>query len=305
MIGEEILSRVLDACSEGILVVQLDHNDWPVILANEAFAALREVDPVGVPFADVIEGLTSREQALTISEALRARQETSMPLEVGGKDLLLSLKPLAADGDTRGGGHGDAHAEGSARYYVAIFRSSPDGRGSAGLEAQQELLRAKRQLRDLTREDIVTGLMNETAFREVFLHDWAVARRESSTLALVAFRLDDFDAYVEVFGRHAADSCLRRVGLSIRRCLRRASDVVARFGEASFVCMSHGTDEQAVREFAEQIARTVRELGLHHPRSSRSRWVTVSTEVAVNDSAYDERSAEEFLDELTGLAGPE
>jgi len=275
-------------CSEGVLIVQLDHNDWPVVLANEVFASMRAEDPVGSSFADVIEGLTSREQALEASETLRARHETSLPLEISGKEFLLTLKPLTMAG------------EDAARYYAAVFRSTHDGRGAVNLESQQALLRAKRQVRDLTREDSVTGLLNETAFREVFLHDWAVARRENSTLALVAFRLDDFNAYVEVFGRHAADSCLRRVGLSIRRSLRRASDVVARFGESTFVCLSHGTDDQGVREFAGQIATTVRELGLHHPRSSKGRWVTVSVEVAVNDSAYDERTADEFLDGLLG-----
>lgn len=287
-IEQEILTQVLDACSDGVLVIQLDHNDWPVVLANRQFSSVLKQDPVGTAFADVIETLTNRDQALEISETLRARHETSIPLEIAHSDYLLTLKPLTALGDD------------APRYYAAVFRGGRDGRGTVNLEAQQALLRAKRQVRDLTREDTVTGLLNESAFREVFLHDWAVARREQSTLALVAFTLDDFDAYVEVFGRHASDSCLRRVGLSIRRCLRRASDVVARFDGATFVCLSHGTDEQGVRDFADQIATTIRELGLHHPRSSKGRFVTVSTAVAVNDSAYDEQSADEFIAGLIG-----
>lgn len=287
-IEQEVLAQVLDTCSEAILVVQLDHNDWPVDLANRQFTSLVDDDPVGTPFADVMEALTSRDQALEISETLRARHETSIPLEIAGKELLLTLKPLTALGDD------------TPRYYAAVFRGSRDGRSTANLEAQQALLRAKRQVHDLTREDPVTGLLNETAFREVLLHDWAVARRENSTLALVSFTLDDFTAYVEVFGRHASNSCLSRVGLSIRRCLRRASDVVARFDDATFLCLSHGADEQGVREFAHQIAATIRDLGLHHPRSSKGRFVTVSTAVVVNDSTYDEKSAEAFLSELIG-----
>ena len=60
--------------------------------------------------------------------------------------------------------------------------------------------------RDLSRDDPVTGPLNGRTFREVLDHDWAVAAREKSQLSIVAFTLDDFDAYVEVFGRHAADS---------------------------------------------------------------------------------------------------
>jgi diguanylate cyclase (GGDEF)-like protein len=160
------------------------------------------------------------------------------------------------------------------------------------------LLSAKRRIRDLSRDDPVTGLLNGRAFREVFEHDWAVAAREKSRLSLVTFRLDDFDAYIEVFGRHASDSCLRRVGQAIRRCLRRASDVVARPDGATFVALSHASEEAGVREFAADIATAVRELGLHHPRSTSSKFVTVSFDVAVADAAGERQGAGAFLDTL-------
>ena len=82
----------------------------------------------------------------------------------------------------------------------------------AGSDMHHALLKAKRRIRDLSRDDPVTGLLNDRAFRDVLEHDWAVAAREKSTLALVLFTLDDFDAYIDVFGKHASDSCLRRVG---------------------------------------------------------------------------------------------
>ena len=55
-----------------------------------------------------------------------------------------------------------------------------------------------------------------------------------------------------------------------------------------------------MREFATRIATAVRELGLHHPRSSSSKFVTVKFEVTVADAANETRSAAEFLDELLG-----
>jgi diguanylate cyclase (GGDEF)-like protein len=127
----------------------------------------------------------------------------------------------------------------------------------------------------------VTGLLNEAAFRDVLAHDWAVAAREQSSLALVAFQLDDFPAYLEVFGRHASDSCLRRVAQAIRRRLRRASDVAARVDDSNLLVLAHSSTEANVTEFAEKIAAAVRELGLHHPRSNSARFVTVSYRIAV------------------------
>ena len=140
--------------------------------------------------------------------------------------------------------------------------------------------------------------MNGHAFADVFEHDWAVAAREKSKLSLVTFTLEDFEAYLEVFGRHAADSCLQRVGQAIRRCLRRASDVVARPDAQRFMVLSHASDEDGVSEFAARISTAVRELGLHHPRSNASKFVTVSYVVSVADVRQEQQGAREFLARL-------
>ena len=283
-VDRKILEKVIAGTAEPLIIVRVDQPDWPVVLANPAFGEISGEDVVEKAFADVIEALAGRELALEVSESVRSQQETSFPVESGGHDFLLVLKPMSMpDEDT-------------ASYYAAYWRESAGGAASADMH--HALLKAKRRIRDLSRDDPVTGLLNGRAFREVFEHDWAVAAREESRLSIVTFTLDDFDAYVEVFGRHAADSCLRRAGSAIRRCLRRASDVVARPHGACLVVLSHSSDEQGVREFAAQISTAVRELGLHHPRSSKSRFVTVSFDVTVADAAGAEQGAGRFLDEL-------
>lgn len=288
-VERKILEQVIAVTSEPLLLVSIDQPDWPVVLVNPAFGRVGDEDILAKPFADVIEELAGRDLALEVSESVRSQQETSFPIEAGSREYLLVLRPLQLPDEE------------AARYYVAIWRSGASASASDGAEMHHALLKAKRQIRDLSRDDAVTGLLNGRAFREVFAHDWAVATREKSRLSLVMFTLDDFPAYVEVFGRHASDSCLRRVGQAIRRCLRRASDVVSRPSGACFVALSHASDEDGVREFAARISTAVRELGLHHPRSTTSRFVTVSFVVAVADASKEKRSADEFLDEL--LAG--
>ena len=283
-INRKILEQVIAATAEPLIVVRVDHPDWPVVLSNQAFESIRGEDAREQPFADVIEQLVGRELALEISEALRSRQETSFPVELGGNEYLLALKPLQLSDDK------------DARFYVAFWRGSGGTAAVAGSDMHHALLKAKRRIRDLSRDDPVTGLLNGRAFRDVLEHDWAVAAREKSALSLVVFTLDEFDAYVDVFGRHAADSCLRRVGQAIRRCLRRASDVVGRMDGADLVVLSHASDEDGVQEFASRISATVRELGLHHPRSTVSGFVTVSYRVGV--AATDQHEAAEFLDSL-------
>jgi diguanylate cyclase (GGDEF)-like protein len=285
-INRKILEQVIEVSSEPLVIVRIDHPDWPVVLSNDAFDAIGGVDIEKQPFADVIEQLVGRELALEISETLRSQQETSFPVELSGREYLLALRPLSLPN------------EDTPRYYVAFWRGGAGSGAVAGSEMHDELLKAKRRIRDLSRDDPVTGLMNERAFHEVLDHDWAVAAREKSPLSLVVFGLDDFEAYVDVFGRHAADTCMRRVGQSVRRCLRRASDVVGRLGSSDIVILSHATDEAGVRDFAGRISLAIRELGLHHPRSTVSRFVTVSFEIGVSTNAADGISSREFLQEL-------
>jgi len=285
-VNRRILEQVIAESAEPVIVVRVDHSEWPVALCNRAFEAIGGGESLGKPFADVIEHMVGRELALEISEAVRSKQETSFAVEHGGREFLLALKPLSLPEDK------------DARFCAAFWRGGSGTIADASAEVQHALLKAKRRIRDLTRDDPVTGLLNERSFREVLDHDWAVAAREKSMLAIVIFTLDDFEAYFDVFGRHASDSCLRRVGQAIRRCLRRASDVAARLEGDKLVVLSHASSEQSVREFATRISTAVRELGLHHPRSGAGRFVTVSFHVAVADAAEDTRGAMQFLDEL-------
>lgn len=282
----DILQQLIEGSAEPLFVARIDHPDWPVVLCNAAFKSITGENPaLDSPLADVVENLVGRELALEISETVRGGHETTIAVEISNREFLLVLKPLQAEGD-------------EARYYAAYWRGTASSTFSANSEMQQALLKAKRRIRDLSRDDPVTGLLNARTFREVLAHDWAVAAREQSSLALVSFTLNDFPAYLEVFGRHAADSCLRRVAQTIRRCLRRASDVAARIdsdGEECLVVLSHSSDESGVNEFASRIAASIRELGLHHPRSKESRFVTVSYRSKIMVAGKSRTSADDFL----------
>lgn len=289
----ELLAKLIEASAEPLLTASTERRDWPVVLCNPAFERLHGDKPVlERPLADVVESLLGRDLALEVSETIRSRQETSIPVLLHKREYLLVVRPISADA--------------SSQYY-ALYWQSGHGSDPAGAneDIHHALLRAKRRIRDLSRDDPVTGLLNEAAFREVLEHDWAVAAREKSSLALIAFTLDHFDAYLEVFGRHATDSCLRRVAQTIRRCMRRASDVAARIATEDgdvLVVLSHSSDEGGVVEFAERLGGAVRELGLHHPRSKAARFVTVSHQARVLKVDQSKERPSDFLDSVVRVA---
>lgn len=282
-LSAKLLMEVLDASSEPVLVVRTDHPDWPVRFANAACSRHAKGVPLDGAFADVVEALFGRDVALDIAEAIRGGDTTRLAVDHGGSDVVVTVQPLAA------GSH-------SAVFIRDASASLPivdeDG-------LTRELATARRRIRDLKRDDVVTGLLNRQAFTDMLAHDWAVASREQTTLALVHFVMVDFAEYLEVFGRHASDSCLRRTGQAIRRCLRRASDVVARFDDRSFIVLSHASDEDGVSRFAARIADAVRELGLHHPRSKSDRFVTVEYRSAVTTAGASGQTANDFLRQVT------
>ena len=284
----DILKQIVEGAAEPVVVARIGAADWPVVFCNPAFTAQAgAVEASGRPFADVLEELLGRSLALEISEAIRARRETTIPVEINKRETLLVLKPLATEG---------ADVE-----YFAVYLRGMGTNPVISAEVKQELINARHRIRDLSREDPVTGLLNARAFRDVIDHDWSVAKREKTKLALVTFTLDEFAKYREVFGRHAADSCQRRVASAIRRCLRRASDVAARIEVTDgdkLVVLSHSGDEAQVEEFASRIAKSVRDLGLHHPRAKAERFVTVSFKLIVSDVANNRQNAAEFLDKV-------
>ncbi|MEM6512622.1 MAG: diguanylate cyclase [Pseudomonadota bacterium] len=266
-----MLSAVLDLAGEPIAVIRIDQAGWPITYANPAFSRLlKDADR---DFEVVLDALLERGAAVSVSEALRSRNEARLPVQVSGQSWLLELKLLA--------GH-DGYCA------VVLHRDNVHG------------LRVRQRPPAEGREDPVTGLLTEQVFREVLQHDWAVAKRERTRLGLLVFRVQAFPEYSATFGDKSANTCLKRVGQAIRRCLRRASDLVARAGDDAFVVLSHAPDAAAVEAFADGIAASVVDLKLHHPRSTVGRFVTVASQVVVVEPADDEREVDSLVDELLG-----
>lgn len=267
-LSSHLLQQLVGSSTEPMLLVQIDSPDWPVLLANAAFESLaRGKQVVGRPFPDVFGPLIGREMILEASAALRTHKEAALPVDIRSREYLMTLLPVADSG------------ENDPNHFAIYLRTAGHRVPVAGGRAtSRALASATRRVRDLSGEDPVTGLLNDSAFRRVLLHDWAVAAREGSVLGLVAFRIEDFDAYLSVFGRHGADSCQKRVAKIIGRFLRRASDVTARIdgeGGGHFVVLAHGSSQENLSQFAAHIAQSVRALGLHHPRAQGEKFVNV------------------------------
>ena len=166
---------------------------------------------------------------------------------------------------------------GQPAYWLITVDADQGGAESSADDTLRIALRdAQLRLRQLDRSDAITGLANRQAFLEVVQRDWSVASREQRRITVIVFQVDALDRYRDLYGKHAADSCLRKVAHAISGSLRRSGDIAARVADNRFAALVGSAEESGAREFAAQIARKVRDLAIHHPRSSADRYVTVS-----------------------------
>ena len=71
-----------------------------------------------------------------------------------------------------------------------------------------------------------------------------------------------------------------RLRTRLRVSLRREGDLTARYADDCFAVLMGDASEAQAAEMAGRIAAKVRGLAIHHPRSMRDRFVTLSWGVA-------------------------
>ncbi len=141
---------------------------------------------------------------------------------------------------------------------VELARASIDGepctqviireRSSADTEVQEKL-------KYLTKQDMVTGLYNRQYFLEELEIACHNARAGTTGSAVLLIGIDDFRALKERVGLGGTDLALADIARTLRDCCRE-EDIVARFGDNSFVVLCEAIGEEAVASLAEDIRGT-------------------------------------------------
>lgn len=271
-IDKNIFMQVLEQLPVGTLIIDAGVADWPVVHVNAIVGQLLGLDAgslLGVPWARLLsdpDELSSQRERLLANPSLAVRHLRQRWQSRSGEpvDMTLQVSPLF----TR---------PGQPAYWLLSVDVDPRSAEFAGEDTLRLALHdAQQQLRQVDRSDGVTGLANRRGFLEVLRRDCALAGREQRRVGIIVFEVDALDRYRDLYGRHAADSCLRKVAHAISGALRRGGDLAARISDSRFAALVGGAEDAHVRQFAERIGLRVRELAIHHPRSPAGRYVTVS-----------------------------
>lgn len=269
-LDKKILLQALDGAAYGLLIARAGKTGWPIVYANPHLAALTGFDAAelaGRKLADLVQG----------GDLPRAPHETT--------------ELLAQQWHRKGGGSVAIRFAVSPLYKkpgqpeYLLLSECPSQAESASTDGLDNLLAAgfsdsRGRYRRSALTDAASGLVNRPTFERLLQREWAIARRDGGRVGLVLFELDDFGNYVELFGRHAAESVLRKVGHAISGALRRESDVAARYSHERFAVLVGGAEQQRILQFAGAISTRIRKLAIHHPRSRAGRFITVSHSLA-------------------------
>lgn len=190
-------------------------------------------------------------------------------------------------------------------WVLHVVTDARPGQSHSAAELRDALVDVRRRLSDLERTDSVTGLANRHVFEEILQRDWSIARRDQRGIGVVVLQIDCLTEYQAIYGRHATDSLLQKVGHAITGSLRRDGDFAGRIADDRFAVLVTDGDEQQSDAIAIRIAAKVRNLAIHHPRSSVAKHATVSFVAAAEVPPRAKRAAT-LLEECESrmVAGP-
>jgi two-component system chemotaxis family response regulator WspR len=104
--------------------------------------------------------------------------------------------------------------------------------------------------------------------------------------AMLMIDVDNFKLFNDSYGHLGGDECLRDLASTVRGCISRTRDMVARFGGEEFAVVMAETDMRGALIVAERIRSAVEGMGIPQPSGAQHRAVTVSIgATAVDDAA--------------------
>jgi diguanylate cyclase (GGDEF)-like protein/PAS domain S-box-containing protein len=281
--------RVIEAWPEGIVIVDARQADWPVIYVNPGYEALtgysaRELIGRNLRFLQAED--RDQEVRLRLREQLQRGEPAQALLRNYRRNGTLfwndmTIQPLK-------------DPSGAVERFVGYHRDAGDRLRQDPRLTRDAEIRSRLSLAAAPRDDRLTGLFTMPYLEELLKRDWAIAQREQRSIAVFAIDIDALELYNTTFGRAAGDSSIRRVAHCIAACLRRASDVSARSAGGSLIAFAPGISLDHARQLGAIMAERVRELRIHHPRSTVLRYVSISVGVSVATPGFGQ-SPEDLL----------
>jgi diguanylate cyclase (GGDEF)-like protein/PAS domain S-box-containing protein len=262
---EDHYRLLLELAPVGVVLIDAQNPEWPLIYANPGFLAMTgySLEELLGKNMRMLQGDEADPEARQrLREQLSRGESTHLVLRNHRKDGTpfsneFSIFPVR-------------DAAGEITHYAGYHREA----------AERARPEARPAPAPVAREDRLTGLLSYSYLEELLRRDWAIAQREHLSIAVFAIDIDALEMYNATFGRAAGDSIIRRLAHCISGCLRRASDATARVDGGTMIAFAPGLSVEQALRLGQTMTERVRDLRIHHPRSSVLRYVSISVGVA-------------------------
>lgn len=273
-VDASLLQSLFDAAPDGVVICDARAADWPVLYVNAAMEKLTGYEASDIRGRNLrfLQGDDHEQEGLNkIRAALKDGVSCQTTLRNYRHDGTLfwnelTIQPLRDSG-------------GSVTHFASFHRDAGERQRLGDARDKTDPALNTQTMMAYLRDDKLTGLLRRNYFEELVKRDWGLAQRETRRLSLLLFDLDCFATYKDTFGKPGADQSLKRISRVIGGCFRRASDLCGRFDEDQIAALTTGLDLAQASKLAEAVLGRVRDLAIHHPRSSVSRYVTASAGV--------------------------
>lgn len=128
--------------------------------------------------------------------------------------------------------------------------------------------------------DALTQIPNRRRFMEMLAIEIRKAKRNNTPLSVIRIDIDYFKSFNDTYGHLEGDDCLQEIAFVIKKTLKRAGDLVARWEGEEFACLLPDTNLKGATHVAENIRKAVINLRIPHQTSPIEKFVTLSLGVA-------------------------
>ncbi|MCP4398351.1 MAG: diguanylate cyclase [bacterium] len=131
-------------------------------------------------------------------------------------------------------------------------------------------------LENLSNLDGLTGIPNRRSFDKYLHIEWHRAMRSKEPLSVILMDIDFFKTFNDNYGHLAGDDCLKHVAQSLEGTIKRAADLVARYGGGEFAAVLPATDSDDAVKLADIVRNAIEKLDIEHAFSDVAKHITIS-----------------------------